>query len=164
MLFVYAMLTMSLGGFAMAVAQNVAPAVNVPASLLTSYLVITALTTVRPFADRRRWLAIGATLVALGVGATMVAFGAEAIANGGRRNGMPVFPFFLFGAIALVGAAGGFPVMRSDPLAGAARLPRPLLRMCAALFIAAPSLSLQAAELVPEAAPMPGLFAPPGGA
>ncbi|PYR44070.1 MAG: hypothetical protein DMF93_01340 [Acidobacteria bacterium] len=161
MLFVYAMLTMSLGGVAMAVGQNVAPAVNVPASLLTSYLVITALTTVRPFADRRRWLAVGATLVALGVGATMVAFGAEAIANGGRRNGMPAFPFFLFGVIALVGAAGDFRVMRSDPLAGASRLARHLWRMCTALFIAALSFSVQAAKLVPKSARMPGMFALP---
>jgi uncharacterized membrane protein len=161
MLFVYAMLTMSLGGFAIAAVQNVAPAVNIPASLLTSYLVITALTTVRPYADQRRSLAVGGTLVALAVGATMVAFGAEAIANGGRRNGMPAFPFFLFGSIALIGTAGDLRVMRSGPLAGARRLARHLWRMCTALFIAALSFSVQAAKLVPRSVRMPGLFALP---
>jgi len=161
MLFVYAMLTMSLGGFAIAVVKDVAPAVNIPASLLTSYLVVTALTTVRPAADQRRWLAIGAALVALAVGATMVGFGAEAIANGGRRNGMPAFPFFLFGAIGLLGTTGDLRVMRSGPLVGAPRLARHLWRMCTALFIAALSFSVQAAKLVPKSARMPGMFALP---
>ena len=48
MLFVYAMLPMCAFGIVIAVVRGVAPAVNIPAALLTAYLVITALTTVRP--------------------------------------------------------------------------------------------------------------------
>lgn len=47
-LFVYAMLTMGLFGTLIAAARGVAPATNIPAGVLTSYLVITALLTVRP--------------------------------------------------------------------------------------------------------------------
>jgi len=59
MVFVCAMLTMCTVGLLIAVVRNRAPAVNVPAALLTSYLVITALTTVRPPVEwmsvRWRW-------------------------------------------------------------------------------------------------------------
>ena len=48
MVFVYAMITMALMGSVMAVVRDAAPAANVPVGLLTAYLVITALVTVRP--------------------------------------------------------------------------------------------------------------------
>jgi uncharacterized membrane protein len=56
MLFVYAMLTTALCGIVIAAGRNVAPVVNIPAGLLTSYLVITSLTTVRPPARGSRGL------------------------------------------------------------------------------------------------------------
>src|SRR5688572_9776840 len=87
MLFVRAMLVMSLFGALMAAVRGVAPAVNIPAGTLTAYLVITALTTVRPPAAGSRWLDPGLMLVALTVGVTSLGFGLEAVANGGRRNG-----------------------------------------------------------------------------
>lgn len=46
--FVYAMLTMCFFGTLIAAVRGVWVAVNIPAALLTAYLVITALTTVRP--------------------------------------------------------------------------------------------------------------------
>ena len=58
MLFVYSMLTMSVGGLVIAAGRGVAPATNIPAALLTSYLAVTALTTIRP---ARRNFPIGAT-------------------------------------------------------------------------------------------------------
>jgi len=48
------------------------------ALLLTSYLVITGLTTVRPLKAGGRWLDFGAMLVALGVGVTNATFAFEA--------------------------------------------------------------------------------------
>src|SRR5439155_26103052 len=46
MLFVYAMLVMSVAGMTIAVVRGKAPEINVPAGLITSYMVITSLTTV----------------------------------------------------------------------------------------------------------------------
>src|SRR5829696_4104035 len=99
MLFVYAMLTMSLFGLTIATVRGVAPAINIPVGLLTAYLVITSLTTIRPLPSGSRWLAIGAMLVAFGIFFTDLAFGIHGLANGGKRDGMPVFPFFLFAAV-----------------------------------------------------------------
>src|SRR5688572_17864421 len=58
--FVYAMLMMTMGGMVVAFGNNAAPHINVPAALLTSYLVVTSLTTVRPLASvsGARWLDI----------------------------------------------------------------------------------------------------------
>lgn len=150
MLFVYAILTMSLCGMVMAVGRGVAPAVNIPAALLTAYLVITALTTVRPsFAGSHR-LHVGAMLVALAVGLTSLRFAFEALASGGKRNGMPAFPFLMFGVVGLMASAGDLRMMRSGPLRGAPRLARHLWRMCFALFIAALSFFIGQAKVIPK--------------
>jgi len=93
MLFVYAMLATAVFGAMIAAVRGVAPAVNIPASLLTAYLVVTALITVRPPAAKSRWLDIGAMLVALAVGLTSLTFGFEALANGGKRKGCRLFRF-----------------------------------------------------------------------
>lgn len=149
-IFVYAMLAMALFGAVPALSRSKAPAINIPAAVLTSYLMITALTTVRPIAEstKARWLAIGAMLVAFGVGLTMLAWGVEAVANGGRRNGMPAFPFFMFATFGLLGAFGDLRVMRSGALKGASHLARHLWRMSIALFLAALSFSVQAASML----------------
>ena len=44
MLFVYAMIIMSMFGMTIAVLRGKAPDINIPAGLITSYMVITALT------------------------------------------------------------------------------------------------------------------------
>lgn len=46
MLFVYTMLTMAFFGLTIALVRGIAPAINIPAALLTSSMAITALTTV----------------------------------------------------------------------------------------------------------------------
>jgi hypothetical protein len=139
MLFVCAMLIMSVGGMVIAAGRGVAPAVNVPAAFLTFYLVITGLTTVRPPAAGARWLAAGAMLVALAVGLISLTFGFEALASGGKRHGIPAFPFLMFGVVGLLASAGDLRMIRSGGLRGAPRLARHLWRMCFALFIAAAS-------------------------
>ena len=162
MAFVYAMLTMCVAGTTIAAVRGVAPAVNVPAGLLTSYLVVTALLTVRrPPAARPRWLDVGAMLVALAVGLTSLGFAFEAVANGGRRNGMPAFPFVLFGVVALLGGAGDVRMLRSSAPRGSARLARHLWRMCFALFIAALSFFIGQAKVIPKPVRIRGLLALP---
>ena len=70
----------------------VAPPVNGPAGVITAYLVITGLTTLRA----SRGL-VACMVVGFAVGAMTLAFGIVALGNGGRFQGMPAFPFFLFG-------------------------------------------------------------------
>ena len=150
LVFVYAMLGMCLAGLAMAIVRDVAQGINVPAALLTAYLVVTALTTVRPsLADNRR-LTVAALIVALGVGTTSLAFGFEAVANGGTRNGMPAFPFFMFGAVGMLGVAGDVRMLRAGAFTGARRIARHLWRMSFALFIAAMSFFIGQADVIPR--------------
>ena len=160
-LFVYAMLTMALGGFVVAAGRSVAPAINVPAALLTAYLVVTSLTTIRPPLSGARAFQVGALLVALGVGVSSLAFAFEAIANGGSRQGMPAFPFFLFGIAALLASLGDLRILRSGAPQGAPRIARHLWRMCFALLIAALSFFIgQADEFPPALRIMPLLALP----
>ena len=151
MLFVYSMLTMAVFGVVLAISRNKAPEINIPAASLTSYLIITALITVRPLGPgsrNARWLGLAAMLVALGVGSITLMWGFEAIANGGKRNGMPAFPFLMFATIGLLGAAGDLRVMRFGALKGPSRLARHLWRMSIALFLAALSFSVQLASIL----------------
>jgi hypothetical protein len=161
MLFVYAMLTMCVAGVPLAVVQGKWAVVNIPAALLTAYLVTTALTTVRPPFAGSRWLHLGGLLVALAVGLTMLTFGIEAVANGGNRNGIPAFPFFLFGVVGLLASAGDLRMIRSGALQGVSRLARHLWRMSFALFIAAMSFFLGQAKVIPKPIRIPGLLALP---
>jgi len=161
MLFVYVMLTTAVFGIVIAAGRGVVPAVNIPAGLLTSYLVITALTTVRPPAAGSRWLDPGLVLVALAVGLTSLTFGFEALASGGTRNGMPAFPFFLFGVVGLLASVGDVRMIRSGALRGAPRLARHLWRMSFALFIAALSFFIGQAKVIPKPIRISGLLALP---
>ena len=162
MLFVYAMLTMCVAGVAMAAGRGVAPAVNIPVGVLTAYLVITSLTTVRPPAAGSRWLDLGAMLVALAVGLVDLAFGFEALASAdGTRDGIPAYPFFMFGAVGLLASAGDFRLLRSGTLKGAPRLARHLWRMSFALFIAALSFFIGQAKVIPKPVRIPALLALP---
>jgi hypothetical protein len=162
MVFVYAMSTMCAGGFALAIAAgNNWTVVNASAAVMTSYLVLTSLTTVRPLATDSHWFHVGAMLVALAVGVTDLALGADALSQGGRRNGVPAFPFFLFGVTGLLSSAGDLRMMRQASLVGAPRLARHLWRMSFALLIAAMSFFFGQAQVIPEALRSPGLLALP---
>lgn len=150
MIFAYVMLTTAIAGMIIAVVRGVAPAINVPAALLTAYLVITSLMTVRPLAVPRRWLDLGLMLLVSGVALTSLKFGFDAIVNGGTRNGMPAFPFFMFGVAATLATIGDLRMIRSGALRGASRLARHLWRMCFALFIAAISFFIGQAQVFPK--------------
>jgi hypothetical protein len=153
LVFVYAMVLMCGSAVVMAVAKG--QITNVVAGVLTGYLAVTALTTFRPRSPAIRSLELGLTLLAVTFGVVMVTFGFEALASpGGRKFGLPSFPFFLFGAIGLLGSLGDYRMIRSGGLRGAARLRRHLWRMCTALLIATASfvsIRSRVARVLPEA-------------
>jgi hypothetical protein len=163
LLFVYAMLAMAMGGMVVAVGEGTAPGINVPAALLTAYLVTTGLTTVRPLSSGGRWLDIAGLIVAAALGIVCVTTGVQAIAQGGRRAGL-AFPMFLFAIAALPGAAGDLRMIRAGgakTLKGAPRLARHLWRMTFALFIAALSFFIGQADVFPQPIRNPALLALP---
>jgi uncharacterized membrane protein len=165
LLFVYAMLAMAMGGMVIAIGENRAPGINVPAALLTAYLVTTGLTTVRPLSSGAggRWLDIAGLIVAAALGIVCVTTGVQAIAQGGRRAGL-AFPMFLFAIAALPGAAGDLRMIRAGGaknLKGAPRLARHLWRMTFALMIAALSFFIGQADVFPQPIRIPALLAMP---
>jgi len=126
-LFVYSMVTMAVLGAAMAAIWGPAASTNVPAGLLTTYLVITGMNTVARPRSGWRWFEIALMLVALGVSLSMLSIGAGAIAKGGTGGWMAV-PAFIFTTIGALGTAGDLRVLRSGPLTGGPRLARHLWR------------------------------------
>lgn len=162
MVFVYAMLTMCIFGVYIAATRNSAPELNIPAGVMTAYLVATGLITVKPPASGARGLGIGLTVVALGVGLLDLTLGFEAVVNGGStRGGYPAFPFFMFGTVGLLAGVSDFRVIRFGSLAGVARLARHLWRMCFALFVAAMSFFIGQADELPQFLRIPALLAIP---
>lgn len=160
MTFVYTMLTMCVFGMFIAIARGVAPEVNIPAAMITAYLIITAVTTVRPGFAGDRALHVALMLAALGIGVMNSRYALEAFSNGGTRNGMPAFPFVMFGTVACLSVAGDLRLLRTGPLTGAPRMARHLWRMCFALFIAALSASVQFSRMVPSALRVPVMVVP----
>lgn len=148
--FVCTMLTMSTAGLSIALVRGVAPMINVPAALVTASLVITALTTMRPPSPTARWLNLVAMITLLAVGLANLVFALQAFANGGQRNGIPAFPFILFGVAGTIAGVGDLRMLRSGPLHGARRIARHLWRMSFALFIAALSFFIGQAKVIPE--------------
>jgi uncharacterized membrane protein len=149
-LFVYVMLPMAFSGLLISAVEGVARPINIPAALVTFYLVLTAWLTVRPFDARPRWVDVTAMAAAFAVGVASVPLGMMVIARGGAQAGM-AFPLFMFGAIALASAMGDRRMIRAGGLTGAARLRRHLWRMCVALFVAAASFFLGQADEFPAA-------------
>ena len=151
MAFVYSMLAMSIAGGFMAVIMNKAPETNVTAAGITAYLVLTSFITVRD-ALRTRASDLVLMLTALTIGSVAFSWGVEALANGGRRNGMPATPYFIFAAFGLLGVFGDVRVMVRGPLKGTQRLARHLWRMSMALLIAALSFAVQFVNLMKQRA------------
>ena len=161
LVFVGAMLIMCAFGTWIAAVRDVAAAMNIPAGIVTAYLVVTSLTTVRPRLAAARRIDIAAMVVALGVGSVCAVFALQAVQNGGARDGLPAFPFFLFGTIGLLGAAGDIRMLRNGMPRGAARIARHLWRMTFALFVATMSFFFGQAQVIPEPIRKPALLALP---
>lgn len=160
MMFVYAVLVMSASGAVMA-AQKPDRA-SVIAGVLTFYLVITALLTIRRRVAGFHWIDLGAMLVAVTAGIAGVKFGFDALDSGtGTKDGQPAAPYFIFGAVALLAALLDVRMMLTRGVREMHRIARHLWRMCFALFIAAASFFLGQAQVFPEPLRKPALLAIP---
>jgi uncharacterized membrane protein len=153
MVFVYAMLVMSLSGAVMAVGRTSA-AMNIPAGLVTAYLVITSLLTVQPPSAGSRRMERGAMLAAFALGLASIV---SALVSPGRGNAGFVSPLLIFGVLVLSAGVGDRRMIRAGGLQGTARLKRHLWRMCVALFIAAGSFFLGPVRRIPEPLRIPAL-------
>jgi uncharacterized membrane protein len=151
--FVYAMLTMSLSGAFIAVGRP-GMAVNVPAGLVTAYLVITGFLTIRPSTVTSRHVERGAMVGAFAIaGASLV----SAVVTAGRGSMGFAFPLVMFGVLVLGAGLGDRRMLRAGRLQGAARLRRHLWRMSVALFIASASFFLGPVRRIPEPLRIPAL-------
>lgn len=149
LLFVCAMAVMGISATVLAALHGVEASVF--GGLLAAYLVVTALTTVRPSTAASRRLDFALMLLALGTGVGLVIVGVQTLASpGGTMDEIPAAPIFMNAAVALLAGAGDLRAMRSGGLRGAPRLARHLWRMCFALFIAAGSFFLGQADEIPE--------------
>jgi len=144
--FVYAMLLMSLSGVVMAAGRQGA-AINIPAGLVTAYLVTTALLTVRTPSARSRRVERGAMVAAFALGLASVVSAIVA-----ARRGQPGFaiPILVFGLVVFSAGAGDRRMLRAGGLEGRARLKRHIWRMSTGLFIAAASFFLGPVRRIPE--------------
>jgi uncharacterized membrane protein len=156
MVFVYAMVVMALTGAAMAALHGVRT--DTLMGLLTFYLVVTVLTTIRRPGGGARRVDGAAMALGLAVGGALLALG---LAGGDPASSMPAPMYFVFAAVGLSAALADVGVVRSGTVPAARRLPRHLWRMCFALFIAATSFFLGQADLFPAELRNPALLGLP---
>jgi len=151
MLFVYAMITMSTSAAILAYPK--APG-NVIAAFMTTYFVVTAVTTVRAVSPWTHTLNIAALTIAVSVATIDIASGIVAYNTPSHfLGGVPFVMFFFIATVLLLAASGDVRMMRRGALRGGARLARHLWRMCFALFIAAGSffsIRERVAKILPE--------------
>jgi macrolide transport system ATP-binding/permease protein len=160
-IFVATMLLMAGSGTAIAIAFGAAPGINVPAGLLTAYLVVTALTTVRPATPWRHRVDLMAMATAIGGGLVSIGVGIAAAGAAGRGARSIAVIQLVFGGIALLAGLADVRVWRSAPLVGVPRLRRHLWRMSTALFIASMAFFLGQADEFPPALRIRPLLALP---
>jgi hypothetical protein len=160
MLFVHAMLVMAITGATIAaLGGNDGSAIG---GTMTCYFVVTALTTVTQPAGWTRRLDMLLAVVALGIALTSLTVGIVAATGPtGRWDGLPPFPFFMFGIVGLLAVVGDARVLRGGRLTGRPRLARHLWRMCFSLWIAAGSFFFGQAKVIPKPIRIPWLLAVP---
>jgi len=121
--------------------------VNNPAGLVTAYLVLSGLLTVRPSSPRTRYIERGVMVAAFAFsGATLVL----SMASASRGELAFAVPAMMFGLLALCAGVGDWRMLRAGGLRGRERLRRHLWRMCTALFVASGSFFLGPVRRIPE--------------
>ncbi|HEY0527248.1 MAG TPA: hypothetical protein VGD02_00350 [Gemmatimonadaceae bacterium] len=148
--FVGAMLTMALTGGGIAIVKGQTG--NIFGGMLALYMVVTALTTVRPMS---RWVDIATMLLGTALGTWSLTLGGMAVAAGkSTAADLPVpMVLIVFGIIPLLAAFGDWRVMRAGGIHGRPRLTRHLWRMNLSLWIAAASfftIRRRVAMILPE--------------
>jgi uncharacterized membrane protein len=147
---VFAISMLSLGASGAYMAFMKSQPGNVLGGTLTFYLVATAWMTVRRREEKTGILDWGALLMVLVVAATEVTFGLQAAMSAtGIKYGYPAGPYFMFGAVALLAAAGDVRMLARRGVPGTQRLARHLWRMCFAWFIGSASIFLARPHLFP---------------
>ena len=160
MVFAATMLLMAASGALLAVLK--AERLNFAMGVLTIYMVTTAVRTVRRRKPGADWLDAAAMVVAAAVGLYEIHLGLLAMASpGGRVDGMPPQPAFIFGSLALLAAVGDARMMLVGGLRGAQRIARHLWRMGFAMFIAVGSFFLGQADVFPKSLRIMPLLALP---
>jgi uncharacterized membrane protein len=155
MLFVAAMVAMSLSGALMEALKVSRVSVNVIAGLLTFYFVTTGLLTVRRRPQEFPWINRVGALVGFTVG--VLAFNA---AFGLLSSGRPeTVPCLIFGIVAMLAAIGDLRMIRAGGIEGPRRIKRHLWRMCFAMWVAAASFFWGPPNRVPELIRIPALQA-----
>ncbi len=120
---------------------------NILGGTLTFYLVATAWMAARHSNGRTRFFDGSALLVVLAVAAVELTYGMQAaFSPTGLKYDYPPAPYFVFGGIALLAAAGDVRLIRRGSILGAQRIARHLWRMCFAFFIASAHLSCSPAH------------------
>jgi peptidoglycan/LPS O-acetylase OafA/YrhL len=150
-IFVYAMMILTFTGAVMGALQSDMSAV-IP-GLLTFYLVLTALLTVRHSSNPNSpWITFGAMLVGLIVVITCIFSIGMAVFNNTVGNTSAGFLplYFIFGAVALLAVLGDARLLLAQDIPWAHRIARHLWRMCLALWIATASFFLGQADELPE--------------
>ncbi len=149
MIFVYAMLAMAASAAVMALLGS--QRLNMSMGLLTLYMVMTGLLTVRRRGDNSRRVNVALMLMAVAVGGYLYSLGFEAAASaGGTIDGLPPEGAFVFGSVALLGALGDARMMRAGGIQGVRRITRHLWRLCFATFVATGSFFLGQPQVFPE--------------
>ena len=148
-LFVYAMLVMAASGVGLAILDG--PDANALGGLTAVYLVLTALSTVRPRTVRWNRVDMAAMGYGMVVGLTSLTLGIISLGRSGYHfDGVPTPILFTFAAVVILGSIGDLRMLRQGGLRGATRLARHLWRMCFALWIATASFFLGQADEFPE--------------
>jgi uncharacterized membrane protein len=146
--FVIAMLSLSSSGAYMATLKH-EPG-NILGGTLTFYMVATAWLTARRRDGQPGIFDWGALLLALVVAGFEMTYGLEAaISPTGMKYGYPPWPYFVFGSVALMAAAGDVRMLVRGGISGTQRIARHLWRMLFALFVAAASIFLARPQLFP---------------
>ena len=149
-IFVYAMLVMTASG---AIIAAVTPKrLSVIAGVLTFYLVITALRTIRKRAPGQfQWFDVVAMAIAMITGVYGITLGVGGLGNAtGQIDGLPVLAYIVFGAVALIASLLDLRMLLAGSITGKHRIARHLWRMCFAMYMATSAFFLGQAKLFPE--------------
>lgn len=147
--FVGAMLFMSASGAV--IAAFIPVRVSVVAGMLTFYLVLTSLLTVRRIANNNRHIDIAAMSLGFITGFLGIMFGAMALQTAnGALDRYPAAIYFVFGSVALIGATLDARMLLANGINGKHRIARHLWRMCFAMYMATSAFFLGQAKLFPD--------------
>lgn len=137
--FFISMVIMALGGIYLAIVLPMA--ISILVGVFTIYLVATSWMAARQYDENINLLHYVALAMTLGVAVGGLWFGMEAQNSpDGLKDGLPAFPHYFFGALALLAASGDAVLIVRRGVSGKQRIARHLWRMCFAYFIAAGSL------------------------